>query len=104
MSVLRPEICFCSTLKSKIVFKNIYDNNKKINFFDGNTWMINQWNKKSHPSHFAFKMVPTGIIFNSREEYKLPNIIERLYWQDYESSALTDFESNIFDIPFTPKG
>lgn len=60
--------------------------------------MINQFSHDSHPSHFSFKMIPTGIIFHMREKFLLPEKMERIYWQDYKTKKLSEFESNIFDI------
>jgi hypothetical protein len=91
------EICNCQTAKSKIVFSE-----KKTlglgNFLNEKTWLINQWTRKSHPSHFAFKMVPTGIIFGMREKFFLPKVFDNIYWQDYKTKQFSDFEQNVFDI------
>jgi hypothetical protein len=77
--------------------------NDKLDFLNGNTWMINQWSKGPHPDHFTFKMLPTGIIFGKRELFGLPKLFDRIYFQDYLSTNLTDFERNIFDLSMSHK-
>ena len=101
--LLKREICICFSLRSYITFEDISGMAKNTSFISGNTWMINQFSRSSHPSHFSFKMIPTGIIFNMREKFQLPKIMHRIYWQDYETNNLTEFESNIFDIAISSK-
>lgn len=99
--IIDSDICKCATPKSTIYF--IQGNNKFSTFVKGNTWLINQWSTKSHPSHFSFKMIPTGIIFNMRAKFALPRIMDRVYWQDYKTNALSEFEKNIYDISLSHK-
>lgn len=99
-TLLNAKICKCITDKSNITFVNLTNN---LKFSNESTWLINQWSKGSHPSHFAFKMIPTGIIFGMREKFLLPKIINKIYWQDYSTNKLSEFEQNILDLALSHK-
>lgn len=93
---INKNICKCITEKSRIKFVKF---NSATEFKSGTNWMINQWYTNKHnPSHFSFKMVLSGSIFQYRNYYGLPKRFEVMFWQDLVTESMTNFETNIFEI------